>query len=162
VDPTTILLWIGAGVLIVVGLTGIIVPALPGAPLILLGALLGAWAENFVYLGFGSLALLGALAALAVVVDFVAGALGARRYGSSSRAVTGATIGAIVGLFFGLAGVLLGPFLGAMIGELSARRSLAAASRAGLGATIGLVLGTAAKLAVAFTMVGIVVVMRLL
>jgi uncharacterized protein YqgC (DUF456 family) len=162
VDPATIVLWVAAGVLIVIGVLGLVLPALPGAPLVFLGALLGAWAENFVYLGVGSLVALGALAALAIVVDFVAGAFGVRRYGASRRAVLGATLGALVGLFFGMAGVLVGPFIGAVVGEFSLRRNLAAAGRAGVGATIGLALGTAAKLAIAFAMLGVIVFMRLL
>jgi uncharacterized protein YqgC (DUF456 family) len=161
-EPVTILLWLAATVLIVIGVLGIVLPALPGAPLIFLGALLGAWAEDFVYLGFGSLIALGVLAALAIAVDFIAGAFGVKRFGASRRAVVGATIGAIVGLFFGLVGVLLGPFIGAVIGELSLRRNFAAAGRAGVGATLGLALGTAAKLAIAFAMVGVIVVMRLI
>jgi uncharacterized protein YqgC (DUF456 family) len=68
----------------------------------------------------------------------------------------------LVGLFFGVVGVLVGPFVGAAIGELSVRRNLAAAGRAGIGATLGLALGTAAKLAIAFAMVGVIAVMRLL
>ncbi len=156
------LIWIAAVVLILIGILGLVLPALPGAPLVFLGALLAAWAENFAYLGVGSLVLLGALAALAVVVDFVASAFGVRRYGASGRAMLGATLGAIVGVLFGIPGVLLGPFIGAMLGELSLRRSLGAASRAGVGATIGLAIGTAAKLAIAVAMVGVIVVMRLL
>ena len=99
--------------------------------------------------------MLGVLAALAVAVDFIAGAFGVKRFGASGRAVTGATIGAIVGLFFGIVGVLVGPFVGAVIGELSVRRNLAAAGRAGVGAALGLALGTAAKLAIAFAMIGV-------
>ena len=148
--------------LITIGALGLVLPILPGAPLIFIGALLAAWAEDFVYLGPWSLALLGALTALAVAVDFIAGAFGARRFGASARAVTGATLGAIVGLFFGVVGVLVGPFVGAAIGELSVRRNLAAAGRAGVGAAVGLALGTAAKLAIAFAMIGVIVVRRLL
>ena len=159
-ETVTIVLWIAASVLIVIGALGVIVPVLPGAPLIFLGALLAAWAEDFVYLGFGSLIVLGILAALAIVVDFVAGAFGVKRFGASRRAVAGATIGAVVGIFFGIVGVLIGPFVGAVIGELSLRRNLAAAGRAGIGAALGLALGTAAKLAIAFAMVGVIVVMR--
>jgi uncharacterized protein len=161
-DPATIVMWVSAAVLILIGVMGLVLPALPGAPLVFLGALLAAWAEDFVYIGTGSLVLLGALAVLAVVVDFVASAFGVRRYGASGRAMLGATLGAIVGLPFGIAGILVGPFVGAMIGELTLRRSLGAAGRAGIGATIGLVLGTAAKLAIAFAMVGVILVMRLL
>lgn len=148
--------------LIVIGALGVVLPILPGAPLIFIGALLAAWAEDFTYLGPWSLTLLGVLAALAVAVDFIAGAFGARRFGASARAVTGATLGAIVGIFFGIVGVIVGPFIGAVIGELSVRRDLAAAGRAGVGTALGLALGTAAKLAIAFSMIGVIIVMRLL
>lgn len=161
-EPITIVLWIAAGVLIVIGAVGLVLPVLPGAPLIFIGALLAAWAEDFQYLGTWSLVLLGGLAALAVAVDFIASAFGAKRFGASGRAVAGATIGALVGIFFGPVGVLIGPFVGAVAGELTVRRSLAAAGRAGIGAALGLALGTAAKLAIAFAMIGWIVVMRLL
>jgi uncharacterized protein len=161
-ETVTIVLWIAAGVLIVIGAVGLVLPVLPGAPLIFIGALLAAWAEDFQYLGTWSLVLLGALAALAVAVDFIASAFGAKRFGASGRAVAGATIGALVGIFFGPVGVLVGPFVGAVAGELTVRRNLAAAGRAGVGAALGLALGTAAKLAIAFAMIGWIVVMRLL
>ena len=67
----------------------------------------------------------------------------------------------VVGLFFGLPGIVLGPFCGAVLGELLADRSLREAGAAGLGATIGLAIGVAAKLALAFSMIGIFVLMRL-
>jgi uncharacterized protein YqgC (DUF456 family) len=162
VDLTTILLWTGAAVLVLAGLAGLVLPALPGAPLLFGGILLAAWIEDFEYIGRGTLIAIGVLAALTFVADFVAGAFGAKRYGASSRAVLGATIGAVVGIFFGLIGVLLGPFVGAVIGELSVRRDLEAASRAGVGATIGLAIGTAAKLALGFAMIGVAIVMRVL
>jgi len=161
VEPVTIGLLVVAGVLIVVGALGLVLPALPGAPLIFLGALLAAWAEDFMYLGFGTLTAIGVLAALAVAVDFVASAFGVKRFGASPRAIAGATIGALVGIFFGLIGILIGPFVGAMLGELSVRNDLAAAGRAGVGAALGLALGTAAKLAIAVTMVGLILLMRL-
>jgi uncharacterized protein YqgC (DUF456 family) len=161
-DPVIVLTWIAAGVLIAIGALGLILPALPGAPLILLGALLAAWGEGFRYLGWGSLAVLGVLAALSVAVDFAAQAYGVKRFGASARAVTGAMIGAVLGIFLGLPGVLLGPFVGAVVGELSVRRNLRAAGRAGLGATIGLALGTAAKLAIAIAMIAFIAAKRLL
>ena len=152
---TTALLWSLAVLLMLGGLAGLGVPALPGAPLLFAGVLLGAWAEDFAHIGSGTLIAVGVLATLTIAVDFVAGAFGARRYGASGRAVLGATIGAIVGIFFGLVGILLGPFIGAVIGELSVRSDLRAASRAGFGATIGLALGTAAKLALGFSIIGL-------
>ncbi len=156
-----LLLLIPAVLLIGFGMAGLLLPALPGAPMLFGGLVLAAWAENFAYVGDWTIAALAVLALLTYAVDVIAGALGAQRYGASTRSIVGATIGAIVGIFFGIPGVLLGPFVGAVIGELTVSREIAAASRAGWGATVGLLLGTAVKLALAFTMLGIFVVVRL-
>lgn len=137
------------------GFAGLLLPALPGAPLLFLGLVCIAWAEDFAYVGAWTLGVLAALAALTYLIDIVAGLLGARRFGASPRALWGAGIGGLVGIFFGLIGVLLGPLVGAVIGQLTAVPDLMAAGRAGVGAALGLVLGAALKIAVAFMMVGI-------
>jgi len=152
--------WTLAVLLIAIGLIGVVLPAIPGPPLIFAGLFLAAWAENFSYVGAGTLVILGLLALLTYGVDLWATMFGAKRFGASKRAVAGALIGAIVGLFLGFPGVLFGPFIGAVIGELSAQRSLEDAARAGFGATVGLVLGAALKLALAFSMIGIFAVAR--
>jgi len=157
-----VLLWILAVILVVVGIGGLVLPALPGAPLLFGGLFVAAWAEGFRYVGAGTLTVLGVMAAASYGIDFAATALGARRFGASRRAIWGAAIGMLVGLFFGIPGILLGPFLGAVLGELSGRRSLPQAGRAGIGATLGLALGAAAKLALAFSMLGVFVVVRFL
>jgi uncharacterized protein YqgC (DUF456 family) len=150
-----VLLWLLAAVLVLAGLLGLILPALPGAPLLFAGLLVAAWVEDFSYVGSGTLVVLGALALLTYAVDFVASALGAKRFGASNRAIVGAAIGALVGIFFGLPGILLGPFVGAVVGELTGQRGPRDAARAGVGATVGLALGAAAKLALAFSMLGV-------
>jgi hypothetical protein len=158
----TVLLWLLAALLVLTGLAGMVLPALPGAPLLFLGLVAAAWAEDFAYVGWGTLTVLGGLAILTYVVDLAAGAFGARRFGASGRAVAGAALGTLVGLFFGLFGILLGPFLGAVAGELTLNRDLRAAGSAGIGATLGLALGAAAKIALAFAMLGIFLAVRLL
>lgn len=157
----TVLLWVLAAVLVVVGVLGLLLPALPGAPLLFGGLLIAAWLEDFAYVGPWTLTFLAILAALTYVIDFLAGALGAKGFGATKHAMIGAFVGAVVGIFFGLPGILLGPFIGAVLGELLADRSLQEAGAAGLGATIGLALGVAAKMALAFSMIGIFVLMRL-
>ena len=154
--------WITAALLVGLGLVGLVLPGLPGAPLILLGLILGAWAENFTHIGLGTILTLTLLAGLTYAVDFWATILGAQKFGASKRAIIGALIGVAAGLFLGLPGVIFGPFIGAVIGELSARRGLQQATRAGIGATIGLVLGAALKIAMAFAMIGIFAVVRFL
>jgi len=158
----TIWLMILAVLLVLVGIGGLILPALPGAPIVFAGLFLAAWAEGFEYVGTGTLVVLGLLAALTYVADFVASAFGAKKFGASNKAMIGATIGAIVGLFFGLPGILLGPFAGAVVAEYTVRRDLEHASRVGLGTWIGMVFGAAVKLALIFTMLGVFALARFL
>ncbi|NIP19429.1 MAG: DUF456 family protein [Xanthomonadales bacterium] len=151
----TILWWVLAALIVIGGLAGTIIPALPGPPLVFAGLFLGAWAGGFEAVGWATIGILGALTVLAWLIDFLAASLGAKRLGASQRAFWGAAFGALVGMFFGIPGLLLGPFVGAVVAELSVGRDMQQAGRAGYGAWVGVVLGTAAKLAIAFLMVGI-------
>jgi uncharacterized protein YqgC (DUF456 family) len=162
-EPTLqMLLWLVAALLIVAGFAGLILPMLPGIPLVFAGLVLLAWAENFAHVGWITLTLLGVLALLSYGVDLLATAFGAKRFGASPRAVAGAALGALAGLFFGLPGIVLGPFLGAVIGEFSRQATARSAMHAGMGATLGLLFGALLKIALAFTMVGVFVLDRLL
>lgn len=151
----TILWWVLAALIVIGGLVGTVVPALPGVPMILAGLVLAAWSTGYDPVGWGTIGILAVLTAIAVIIDIMSAAFGAKRQGASPRAFWGATVGAIVGMFFGLAGILLGPFIGAVVAELAAGSGAQQAGRSGYGVWIGLVLGTAAKLAIAFLMLGI-------
>ena len=146
-----------AAVLVLIGLAGTILPALPGLPLVLAGMLLGAWAGGFEHIGIPVVVVLAVLTLFSLVVDFWATALGARRVGASRMAVAGAIIGTFVGIFFGFIGLFAGPFIGALAGELLHGRRIGRATRVGLGTWLGIVFGTALKLALAFTMIGLFV-----
>jgi hypothetical protein len=159
---TALLFWFLAIALVIIGLAGLVLPAIPGSPLIFAGLLLAAWAEDFEYVGIGTIVTIGVIALLSYAVDFWATMFGAKKFGASKRAVVGAVLGLFIGIFMGFVGVIFGPFIGAVIGELSARRDLRQATRAGIGAAIGLVLGAALKLALAFAMIGIFAVARFL
>ncbi|MHB8937807.1 MAG: DUF456 domain-containing protein, partial [Thiobacillus sp.] len=161
IDPVfQVVLWLLAALLIVLGFAGLILPVMPGIPLVFAGLVLLAWAENFVYVGWMTLTLLGLLALVSYGVDFLASALGAKKFGASPRAVAGAALGALAGLFFGLVGIVLGPFVGAVIGEFSRKSSVRAAAHAGVGATLGLLFGVLLKIALAFAMIGVFVLDR--
>jgi len=155
-----LLYWIAAAALVGLGLAGLVLPALPGAPLIFAGLLLAAWIENFTYVELWTIIALAVLALLTYGVDFWATLVGSKKFGASKRAIIGALIGVVVGIFLGLPGVIFGPFIGAVIGELSTQRNLPQALRSGVGATIGLVLGAAVKIALALAMIGIFAVVR--
>ena len=157
----SIMLWIIGGILTVTGFAGMLLPFLPGAPLLFLGLLCGAWAEDFQYVGIWTLVLLGCMAALTYLAEFVGSVLGSKKFGGSRRAMVGAAVGGIVGLFFGIPGILIGPFAGAVLGELSLQRSLDHASRAGFGTVVGLAVGVAGKFAIGIAMVGLFLLVRL-
>ncbi|MDE2053301.1 MAG: DUF456 family protein [Xanthomonadaceae bacterium] len=150
----TILWYVIAGVLIVAGLVGAILPNLPGIPVMFGGMLLAAWVGHFAKIPMWVIVFLGVLAAFSIVFDFFAGAYGAKKFGASKAAVWGAFIGTIVGLFFSIPGIILGPFIGAVIGQLASGSAIEHATRVGFGTWIGLLIGTAIKLAVAFMMLG--------
>jgi uncharacterized protein len=153
----TPILWLLSLGLIIVGMAGTVLPALPGTPLIYAGLLLAAWGDGFAYVSGWTMAFLGLLTVLAFVIDLISGSIGAQKTGASREAVIGAAVGAVVGLFFGFVGVFVGPFIGAVIGEFLVRRDLGQAGVVGIGTWIGLAVGIAAKLMLAFSMVGIFV-----
>lgn len=153
-------LWLLAAALVIAGIAGLALPALPGAPVLFAGLVVAGWAENFEYMGTGTIIALAVLALLTYPIDFVAGALGAKKFGASKQAIVGAAIGAFAGIFFGIVGIIIGPFIGALIGELTQQLQLRKAGLSGIGATLGLLLGTVAKLVIAFTMIAIYLAMR--
>jgi uncharacterized protein YqgC (DUF456 family) len=152
----TILLYTVGAALVIIGLIGIVLPALPGHVLILAGLIVAAWADGFTRVGIWTLVVIGLIAAASYLVDFAAAAIGAKRLGASSRAMIGAGFGTVAGLFFGLPGIIFGPFAGAVLGELTVdHRDIRRAGKAGVAAWIGFAIGTAIKVAMAFVMIGI-------
>ena len=157
------LYYVLAIVLMVIGIAGTVLPALPGLPLVFAGMLLAAWAGGFEEVGGWTMAILALLTLLSLGIDFMATALGAKRVGASKPALVGAVLGTFAGLLFGLVGVFIGPFIGALIGELAwlrgvGGRELGQATTVGLGTWLGIVVGTVLKLGLAFVMVGLFVI----
>lgn len=152
-DPT--LWWLLAILLMVMGAAGIVLPALPGVPLMFAGMFIAAWIDHFERIGWITITVLGVLTAIAVIVDIAAAVLGVQRVNASRQAIWGTLIGTVVGLFFGFAGLVFGPFIGAVAGELAARGGIAQAGRVGIASWLGLIFGTLGKLAIAFAMLGI-------
>jgi uncharacterized protein len=146
-----------AAVLVIVGLAGIVLPAIPGTVLIFAGLWLAAWGDHFTRVSAGTIVALGIVAVATYFVDMAMIAVGMKRLGTSRRAMAGAAIGTVAGFFFGLPGLVIGPFVGAVIGELTAHRDLNRAGRAGIAAWIGFAIGTAVKVGLAFVMIGIFV-----
>jgi len=140
---------------VIVGLAGLLLPVVPGMPLVFAGAVAVAAADGFQRVGWGTLTVLAVLAIAGFVVDHVATVLGARKAGASGWGLLGAVMGLIVGLPFGLLGIVLGPAVGAVLLEYARDKEARRAAKAGAGVFIGFVVGTALKYAIAAAMLGL-------
>lgn len=140
-----IFLLIVAGVLMVVGIIGCIVPGLPGTPI----AYAGLWiaqATDRVDFSWQTLLIWGIVTVVVSVLDYVVPAWGTKRFGGTKWGVWGSTIGVFVGLFFGASGVIVGPLAGAILGELMGGKKAEEALKAGWGSFVGIFFGTVLKL----------------
>ncbi len=153
-DPQA-LYYLLAALMILVGVAGVILPALPGLPLVFAGMLLAAWAGGFERIGPAVLAVLGLLTLLSVAADLLATVVGAKRVGASRKALFGTVVGTFAGLFFLPVGLLAGPFVGALLGELWHARAWRQAARVGFGTWLGILLGVVLKLGLTFLMLGL-------
>lgn len=150
--------WLVSTALILVGLAGIMLPALPGTLFVWAGIALGAWIDGFAEVGWIAVGGVTFLAILAFVLDYVSAVLGAKRVGASRQAVWGAALGTIAGIFMGIVGVFVMPLVGAAAGEYLARREHGRALHVGVATWLGLMAGMLAKFVLAFVMIGIYVV----
>lgn len=148
---------IGAGeaallVLSAVGVAGTVLPLLPGTALILVAAVVYAWATGWVVLRIVDVAILAALATAAYAADAALCIWGARRYGAGHAALVGASLGGLLGLaLLGPLGLLLGPVAGAALGELW-RGHWRRALHVGVGAGLGIALAMLVRAALATMM----------
>lgn len=140
--------------LMAVGLAGTILPMIPSIPLIYGGFVLYGLATDWRDYGLGVMIVFGAVTVLIIVVDYAAGALGAKKFGASRAGMAGSVIGAVAGvIFLNLIGLVVGTFAGAVIGEVLAGRSTRDAVRSGWGAFVGFLAGSLFKLMTAVVMI---------
>lgn len=142
-----------AVVLVLAGIVGSIVPALPGPPLSYVGLLL----MNFTRWGDFStqFIVIWALVTVAItVIDLYLPIYMTKRFGGSRYATVGTAIGTVAGLFLiPPFGILIFPFLGALAGELVHDSSNGPkALRVAFGSWVAFLTGTGAKLLVACMM----------
>ncbi|WP_019588287.1 DUF456 domain-containing protein [Deinococcus apachensis] len=131
----------------IIGMVGTFVPALPATVIIFAGTVAATFIDGFqVWPDLPFLLTFAVITFLVSMVDNVASAWGARRYGGSKQAVWGALIGGLVGIFLPF-GLVVGPLGGALVAELFVvRKPVLEGVRAAWGTLIGLLAGIAAKL----------------
>ncbi|MBU6142193.1 DUF456 family protein [Patescibacteria group bacterium] len=151
-----VLLLIFAFALVVSGLVvGIAVPILPGVPMAWLGMVLFAYATHFAVITWRTLLLFLVFVIVALLIDFVAPLIGARRYHASKYGLYGAGLGVLFGMvLLGPIGILIGPAAGAVIGELAYGKEPDEAIESSKGALLGFLAGSLIKFVLILVMLG--------
>ena len=147
----------------VVGIIGAVVPAIPGISLIVIAIFIWGLVN-----GFSSVTIPLAVAIVFLLagigVDFLATYYGAKKAGASKWGQIGAIVGLVVGILgllpalpIGgpLLGILVGPIVGAIVGEFLYRRDLKLAAKAALGIVVGSLVGNLIQGVLAIVTVGI-------
>jgi len=135
-----------------IGLLGTVLPVLPGVPVIFLAALGYGIYNDFTDLPVVTIIIMFILMALTFAIDYLAGVVGAKRYGSSRWGVWGSIIGTLFGLFFLPFGVILGPLFGALAGEIIAGKKPGEAFKIAWGTLVGMAGGAVLKIALGLVM----------
>ncbi len=141
----------------------VVIPfGIPGTFIIVLDSFVYGLATHFERVTLGFVGILLAISLAVEAVEFVLGALAARKYGSSSWGMWGALIGGFFGALwltslFPPLGTFLGAFVGAFAGafvfELLSQRDVDRALKAGWGAFLGALGGKLLKIVTAVGMI---------
>lgn len=144
-----------AAVLILVGVAGVVLPFVPGVPLVWLGLFIFAASAGFKTISLAAVLIFLVLTIALTALDFIAPLWGAKKYQASKWGIIGTFVATVVGVFFlGVWGIVLGPFLGAFIGELISGQGEKQAFKSASGAFVGFLLGTLIRLILALVMLG--------
>ena len=139
--------------LLIIGIIGSFVPAIPGPP-ISYGALLLSHFYVYPVSNEDFLWLMAVVVISVTIFDFWVQVYGVKKFGGSKKAINGSIIGLIIGLIFlpGI-GIILGPFIGAFIGAKMEDPDVNKALKIALGALAGFMVGTLLKLSVSLYIV---------
>ena len=140
-----------ASLFFLVGFWGLLIPVIPDLTLMWLGVLIYALGTRFSDISPITVILLGVLSASSYVIDYLATAIGVKRYGASRQGILGAFVGGAFGLIlFPPFGFFFGAILGTVAAEIFlSGRTTPEAWLAGKGALLGLLFGLVAKVAIA-------------
>lgn len=151
-----------AVLLVLLGLVGALMPGIAGPPFSFLGMLALSFVDGVNH-STAFLVVMGILAALIFVLDYVVPVWGTKTLGGTKAGTRGSTIGLILGLLItivfpiGFIAVLLGPFVGAYIGEKTAGTDDHLAWRSAFGSFLGFLAGTFIKVVYAIVCIFFVI-----
>ena len=143
-------------ILMLVGIIGSILPALPGPPISWVGILMLYLCEG-ISINYWILAVTLLIAVIIGILDYIIPAKGTKYFGGSKYGIWGTNIGLVVGIFAPIPfGFLIGPFVGALVGELIYNaQEKGRAFKAATGSFIGFLAGTFMKVLVSLLFLGL-------
>jgi uncharacterized protein len=150
-----VILWLG-------GVAATFFPVVPATIIIWVAALIHALITGFDPINWTFLIGLALVGSSAFVIDNLAAAWGARKFGGSSAAGWGALLGGIAGIFvLPPFGFLICPVLGAIALEMIvSKKSFEEAAKSGIGTLVGMLGGIGLKLLIHVAM-GIMVIFQI-
>src|SRR4051812_24777150 len=109
--------WIYYILLIIFAVAGLFINilGLPGLWVLVLATVAYAWGTHWSYVGLWTLVTLVVLGLIAELLEFLAGAAGAKKAGGARRSMWGAVLGALLGGFF-LSFIVPIPIVGTIVG----------------------------------------------
>mgnify|MGYP003424268679 FL=1 len=146
--------------LMIVGIIGSLLPALPGSPISWVGILMLYLCEG-ISINYWILAVTLLIAVIIGILDYIIPAKGTKYFGGSKYGIWGTNIGLVVGIFAPIPfGFLIGPFVGALVGELIYNsQEKGRAFKAATGSFIGFLVGTFMKVLVSLLFLGLFLVL---
>ena len=133
---------------LIAGIIGCIIPAIPGPPLSFIALILLEVATKGEAFTTNELIFWGVVTVIVTVLDYIIPVAGAKKYGATKSGIWGSIIGMIIGMiFFPPFGMLIGAFLGAVGGEVLVGKDSSEALKSGWGVFMGTILGIGLKLA---------------
>ena len=152
---TDIFIYISILTILIVSLVGVLIPILPGIPLMFVTVLVYSFLDRFAHITTSNVVILLILMVVSLVVDYSSGLLGAKMAGASKKAILGGLIGTLIGLFFfPPLGAVWGLFVGVLMAELlQGGKNLRNAVKAATGTLLGSLAGIIANLAIGIVFV---------
>lgn len=147
-----IILTVIAGLVALAGVTGTIVPLLPGLPLVWGAIAVYAVLTQFAYISLKTVIVLGVLVLASWLVEVLVIGDSLYRFGGTRYGMIGGLLGFLIGVLGGLPGMLAGLIIGTVAGELIGGTPLNRVAGAGMGALIGLLLSSGVRLVIAIAM----------
>ncbi len=147
-------------IIMLIGMGGIILPFIPGVPLILAAAIAYGALTGFVDIDGNLLLIFTGLTIISLILDYLATMLGVKKMGGSNLGMLGALLGMVAGLLIpgvGIFGFIIGAFLGAFLFEIILGKTSKDALRSGLGSFIGFLLGGLLRFVIGAVMIGMFV-----